>query len=154
MREKVILIKGFANISPRITLASFERINADNVVLITALRFPQFIPEHLNDFEPNLSKLQSNLMDLVKAWETEGLQHILSAEYANVVLDRGGKDVRAVEGNSLAAPWFYETIRNYHRYFGQTVVDCELADGFANINGEKLTLELLIDRYGPHPSLG
>lgn len=36
VRNKVILIKGFACVARQITLAEFERINADHVVIICA----------------------------------------------------------------------------------------------------------------------
>ena len=126
MRSKVVLIKGFGNISPKITIAEYERINADSVVLMAALRYPQLIPENLYSFSIDLAKLQSSIVEIMSHWHREDMCHILSAEYANVVSDRSGKEVKAVEGESLTVPWFYDTIRSYHRLFGQTVVDSSM----------------------------
>lgn len=154
MRNKVVLIKGFGNISPRITLSEFERINADHVVLMAALRYPQFLPEQFCKFLLNVQEISDHVEHILKFWEQEDYCHIASAEYANVVVDRGGKDVRSVEGRSLTVPWFYETIRAYHRHFGQTVIDCELFDGYMEVDDVKMTIEESIARLGPHPSLG
>jgi hypothetical protein len=154
MRNRVVLIKGFANISPRITLAAFERINADHVVIMAALRFPQLIPEHLYGFQMDLQRLDANLENLLKFWEIEGQQHILAAEYANVVIDRGGDDVRAVEGITLRTDWYYQTIRNYHRHFGQMVVDCEIFKDYVEMDESKCSIDEAITRLMPHPSLG
>jgi len=154
MRNKVVLIKGFGNISPKITLSAYERINADHVVLMAALRYPQFLPERFSKFMLDVREISDHVEHILKFWEKEDCGHIASAEYANVVVDRGGKDVRSVEGRSLTIPWFYETIRTYHRHFGQTVIDCELFDGYMEVDEVRLTTEEAIERLGPHPSLG
>jgi len=154
MRNKVVLIKGFANLAPRITLAPYERINADHVVVMAALRFPQFIPEHLYEFQMNLEKIHESVNEILDLWIQEDHTHLVAAEYASVVIDRGGSDVRAVEGKSMSVQWFYDTIRSYHRHFGQTVVDCEIFEGSLIIDEEQLSIEDAIYRLSPHPSLG
>jgi len=154
MRNKVILIKGFANISPRITLAPYERINADHVVVMTALRFPQFIPEHLYNFRMNLEKIHESVNEILNLWMQEDHTHLIAAEYASVVIDRGGSDVRAVEGKSLSVQWFYDTIRNFHKHFGQTIIDCEIFEENLIIDKEYLSIEDAICRLSPHSSLG
>jgi hypothetical protein len=152
MRNKVVLIRGFGNISPKITLAAYERINADHVVLMAALRFPQFLPE--DQFQFSLIELEQNMEKIMWHWEQEDHCHILAAEYAHVVLDRGGRDVKAVEGKCLKSDWFYETVRSYHRHFGQTVIDCKVIGEYIEVDGVRLTTEQAVSRLSPHPSLG
>jgi hypothetical protein len=149
MRSKVVLIKGFANISPYITLAPFERINADHVVVMAALRFPQFIPEGLYKFQMNLQKLHENVKSILNLWKQENHEHLIAAEYASIAIDHGGDDVRAVEGDSLTVKWFYDTIKNYHRHFGQTVIDCEVFEGYVEIDEKRLNIEEAIFRLSP-----
>ena len=153
-RSKVVLIKGFADISPKITLGAYERINADHVVLMAALRFPQSIPDCFCKFQMDVKEINENVETILKFWEQEDNCHIVSAEYANIVIDRVGKDVRSVEGRALTVPWFYETIRNYHRHFGQVVIDCEVFNEYVEIDEERLSMEEAIRRLQPHPSLG
>lgn len=155
MRNKVVLIKGFRDISPKITVSAFERINADHVVIMTALRFPQLLPDQFCDFTIDLKELSDQVVNILKHWEQEDCCHIASAEYANVVVDRVGRDVKSVEGNSLTVPWFYDTIRSYHKHFGQTVIDCEIInDQMLVVDRIAMPIEDAIFRLATRQSLG
>lgn len=122
MRNKVFLIKGIYQISEEITFAEFERINADHVVVISALRRPQFLPD---DFDLSLSKIEFRVGEILDHWRHIDQEHIVASEYAQVALDHGMDGIRCIEGVSLRVDWFYETIRTIHRQAGHTVVDVE-----------------------------
>ena len=158
-RNKVVLIKGWAKLAPEITLGEYERINADYVALITALRYPQLLPDEYSGFEADPTSMYTNIKDIINNWALQEMEHVLAGEYANYVVDRGGEKVRAVEGISLEINWFYDTIRNYHRHFGQSVVDCEVVyhreEGVRILIDEKpYTRDEAIKRLQPLPNLG
>jgi hypothetical protein len=163
MRSKVAIIRGFNNISPHITVAPVERINADNVVLITALKYPQTLPERWAEFTFDPTSLLVYIKEIMEFWSTHDNEHLVTAEYASVAIDRIGKTIRAVEGESLEVDWFYDTVRNYHRHFGQTVIDCVFEiESDPNvpltkrliIDGVEFTLEDGIERLKPCDTLG
>jgi len=157
-RNKVVLIKGSAKIAPKITLGEYERINADYVALITALKYPQLLPEEYSGFESDPTSMYVNIKDILNHWALNNLQHMLSCEYANYVVDRGSDKVRAVEGVSLEIDWFYDTVRNYHKHFGQMIVDCEIVcdkeDMKIIIDEVYYNRENAIKRLQPLPNLG
>lgn len=162
-RNKVVIIKGFGNISPQITVAPIERINADNVVLMSALRYPQTLPEEWAKFQLNPTSLLCHLDEVLEFWKLHNNEHLVAAEYANIAVDRVGATIKSVEGESLETDWFYDTVRNYHRHFGQTVVDCVFEiESNPNVpltkhlivDDVRFTLEDGIDRLKPHDTLG
>lgn len=141
MRRKVILIKGYASIAKSITKAEFERINADHICIIVALRRPQFLPP---GFILNLNTIESRISELLDYWRSQEMDHFVSSEYAQTAIEHGGKDVRVVEGNSLQTSWFFETIKTFHRNFGQLIVECEVIQG----RGQRIKIE---ERYFTFP---
>jgi len=158
-RNKVVLIKGWAKLSPEITLGEYERVNADYVALITALKYPQLLPEEYSGFESDPTSMYTNIKEIINHWALNELEHILASEYANYVVDHGGSKVRAVEGISLEIDWFYDTVRNYHKNFGQTVIDCEVH--YERQEGVKIVIDEVeydrasaIKRLQPLPNLG
>jgi hypothetical protein len=166
MRSKVVLIKGWAGAAPRITISAHERVNADYIVMMAAMRYPQLLPDEYSGFETDLTTLYHRTKEVLDHWNLTEQQHILAAEYANVVVDRGQHSVKAVEGDSLEVDWYYDTVRNYHRHFGQTVVDCEFVYipdrkfihdkdcKFMKIDGKMHPLEEAIEILQPHQTLG
>lgn len=155
MRNKVVLIKGWLNIAREITLAEFERIYADNIVLIAALRRPQFLPPEMG-LDP--TSLVINCKKIMEHWRIIDQDHFLMSEYASVALDHGSADIKAVEGDSLRVLWFYETVKAIHRHFGQTIIEAEVLfknEGqFVRIDQEEYPLEEAVKRLKPHPILG
>lgn len=135
MRNKIVLIKGFANISEGITNAEFERINADHVVVMAALRKPQLLPEKFK-MKPdkfrsmNLDSIEYGVIEILKHWKNIEQEHLIAAEYAQIVVEHGKEDVKCVEGNSLHVSWFYETIKAIHRQFNQIIIDAEIETGW------------------------
>jgi len=125
MRNKVFLIKGAAKIASQVTVAPYERINADYVALITALRHPEFLPAEYSGFEADPTSIYTCIGKVMEHWRQNHHDHLVASEYASMMVDRG-PDVRIVEGFSLQAEWFYHTVRSLHRHLGQTVVDCEV----------------------------
>lgn len=158
-RNKVVLIKGWAKLAPEITLGEYERVNADYVALITALRYPQLLPEEYSGFEADPTSMYTDIKKIINNWALHEMEHVLAGEYANYAVDRGGEKIRAVEGISLEIDWFYDTVRNYHRHFGQTVIDCEVV--YHREEGVKILIddkaysrEEAIKRLQPLPNLG
>jgi len=155
MRNKVVVIKGWANICREVTLAEFERINTDHVVVMCALRRPQFLP---TDFKLDLATIELKVREILAYWKTIGQDHHLASEYATVVTDRGGEGVKVVEGESLREPWFYETVRAMHKYFGQTVVEAEVVCGDngldVRLGDQTMPRREAIERLRPLPFLG
>ena len=103
--------------------------------------------------------MYTNIKDIINHWALNEMEHILAGEYANYVVDRGGDKIRAVEGISLEIDWFYDTVRNYHRNFGQTVIDCEV------LYDREIGIKIIVDekeynrtdairRLQPLPNLG
>ena len=158
MRNKVILIRGHSNISPQITSAAFERLNADNVLVMAALRYPQYMPDPWNRFSINTSTIGNNAFQILDYIRAEGYEHCLSAQYAETATERGLESIRVVEGNVLEVDWFYSTVKNYHKNFGQSVCVCELQYHhkdhviIGNIDGVLFTKKELIERLG-HSSI-
>lgn len=158
MRSKVVLIKGFAMVSPKITISPYQRINADHVVFMAALRYPQFLPYTFTCFDPDLIEIRSRINEILAHWAAEDHEHVLAAEYANLAIERGSEDIKAVEGRSLQTQWFYDTVRSFHRHFGQTVIDCEVyereKETWMAVDGKELELATAIEMLRPHPALG
>jgi hypothetical protein len=153
MRNKVILIKGFWNIAPQITLGAYERLNADYIVMIAGLRAPSSLPEELSKFEVDPTALYLSSKRVLEHWRENDQQHLVAAEYAQELLARCP---RVIEGQSLEVPWFYQTVRNYHRQAGQVVMDCEVVYKTKEliIEDQRLPLEEAIQKLKPHPALG
>lgn len=154
MRNKVILIKGWGNLSPKITLAEHERINADYVVLITALKFPYTLPEGLSDFGCNPGDMLKNIKGILKNWILQEQEYMVAAEYANIALEKSKEKIRAVEGLSLEIDWFYDTIKNFHRNFGQIIINAKLETKFLILNNKKYLIEEAIELLKPESFLG
>lgn len=160
MRSKIILIRGFSNISPQITSAAFERLNADNVLVMTALRWPQYMPDPWNAFTVDTSSIDLNCEEILDHMRVEGTEHCLLAQYADIATERGLNSIRVVEGDVLKIDWFYETVRNYHKTFGQTVCVCDLQyhhkdfPVMADINGVLFNKKKAIERLGQSDILG
>lgn len=160
MRKKVVLIRGYADIANRITLAPFERINANSVVLIMALKYPQLLPDHISKFNPDIINIQNYIETgfLLRHWQNEGHDHLLAAEYANIVLDRGIDSVRCVEGAALHTDWFYETVRNIHRNADHTLIEGTVLFGLPltmiDLGERRMPIHEFIEWTKPHPELG
>jgi hypothetical protein len=157
MRNKVYLIRGWNNLSKQITLAEFERINVEHVLLITALRKPQFLPPD-TDMDPNSIMLRyKRIMD---HWKLIEHSHLFTSEYANVVLDHGGKDVKAVEGEPLYVDWFFESVKSMHKAFGQIVIEIVVNYGRGEngvsiaIDGREYSRDEAIELLKPDSCLG
>jgi len=157
-RNKIALIKGWANLSPDITLGEYERINADYIALITALKYPQLLPEEYSGFESDPTSMLTDIKKIINHWASNELEHILASEYANCVMDHGNK-VKSVEGISLEIDWFYDTILNYHKNLKQNIIKCEVI--YHRENGLKILIENkiynrdeAINYLRPFPNLG
>jgi len=152
-RSKIFLIKGQYNIAQKITLGEYARINVDHIVLITAIRFPQYLS---NPMTPD--EILNDPDRVLEDFDIDDQRHLIAAEYANMVVDRG--HIEAVEGRSMDVEWLYNTIRAYHKNCGQSVVDIEglprrggtpvkmIIDGVAHTWQEGL------ERLESQPSLG
>ena len=158
MRSKIYLIKGWGPISPKITLGEYERINADYIVLITALKYPPTLPEEYSGFESDPTTIYTDLKRIVNHWAEHGQEHLVAAEYASIITGRSRTEIKSVEGESLQIDWLYDTIRNYHKLFNQHVIDMEImwVDGKKKLIVEDQILELdeAIERLKPLPFLG
>ena len=158
MRSKIVLIKGWGPISPKITLGEYERINADYVVLITALKYPPTLPDEFSGFETDPTAMLCNVEKILGHWAEFDQQHLVAAEYANIITGRSRHEIKAVEGDSLQTDWFYDTVRNYHRFFNQHVIGTEIVwtEGHKRIiiEGKTLLLEEAIQKLKPLPYLG
>lgn len=155
MRNKVVLIKGYAGVSKKITMGEFERINADHIVLIAALRRPQFSPEGFDD----PSRVVNFPKEVLSHWRSLDREHFVIAEYANMITDRGGENIKAVEGVSLELDWFYEAVKAFHRNMKVKVVECRLILDEnpclqMTIDGQRYTMADAIERLRPNPNLG
>lgn len=153
MRNKVVLIKGYAGVSKRITMGEFERINADHIVLIAALRNPQFLPEGFED--PN--RIVTLPKEVLTHWKSMDREHFVIAEYANMFTDRGGENIKAVEGYSLEVDWFFEAVKAFHRNIKFKIIECSLTFNpilKMVVEGQEYTLKEAIERLGPNPNLG
>jgi len=155
MSSKVVLIKGYAGVSKKITMGEFERINADHIVLIAALRRPQFSPEGFED----PSRIINFPKEVLAHWRLLNQEHFVIAEYANMLTDRGGENIKAVEGGSLEVEWFYDAIKAFHSNLKAKLVECSLV--FKDnpclqmiIEGQRYTLGEAIERLRPNPNLG
>lgn len=157
MRDKVILVKGNDGFATQITIAPFERIVADHVVLIVGLKYPQCLPEGYYDgktLDPN--RILEHAADIVRYWAGAEQEHLISAEYASMVLDYGRRCVKAVEGNCLFVPWFFETLRVLHRNLGHQVVEVEIIPNSDNvlIDGVSSTRDEALTKMKPASWLG
>ena len=153
MRSKIVLVKGWGPISPEITRGEYERINADYVVLITALRYPPTLPDEFSGFESDPTVMLCNVVQILEYWAEFDQQHLIAAEYANIITGRSRHEIKAVEGDSLKVQWFYDTVRNYHRHFNQYVIDTEIiwTEGSKRliVDEETLLYEEAIQRLKP-----
>lgn len=161
VRSKIVLIKGWAKLAPRITLGEYERINADYVALITALKYPSTLPDEYSAFESDPTTMYTDIKRILNNWAINEQEYMLAAEYANIVTGRNNHEIKAVEGVSLEVDWWYDTVRNYHRHFGQTVIDTEViyhseAPGGLRLlmHGKEMLIEDAVDALRPYPFLG
>lgn len=153
MRNKVVLIKGYAGVSKKITMGEFERINADHIVLIAALRNPQFLPEGFD--EP--TRILALPKEVLNHWKSIDREHFVVAEYANMFMDRGGENIKAVEGYSLEVEWFYDAVKAFHRNIKFKITECGIIVSphlKMTIDGQEFTLKEAIERLRPNPNLG
>ena len=155
MRHKIILIRGSLNLSRKITIGEYERINADHVLLMTSLKHSYLIPNELfvklDDFQ--IQDIPQQINDSLRCLKQENSEHLLFAEYADFVLNHR-INVKAVEGHSLCCDWFYETVRSYHKSQGHTVITCESTNFGIEIDGEFISTEAVIDRLSGPEWLG
>lgn len=158
MRSKIVLIKGWGPLAPEITLGEYERINADYIVLITALKYPSTLPEEYAGFEADPTTMYHNTEQILGYWAEFGQEHLIAAEYASIITGRSRHEIKAVEGDSLKMEWFYDTVRNYHKLFNQHVIDTEIVwtQGHRRvlIENQSILLEEAIERLKPRPYLG
>jgi len=121
--------------------------------------------------DPNSIMIQyKKVMDY---WHVSDQEHLLISEYASFAVDRGGaymedhdkrhrnvSNIKAVEGNALYVPWFYEAVRSIHKNFGQTVVEVEILrtstdDGKrVRIEDQFMTLDEAVARLSRNEFLG
>jgi hypothetical protein len=157
MRNKIILVRGYCSVGKKATVAEFERIQADHAVIITALRRKRYLPPGFN-----LNALMEGryTKDLLEHWRAIEMDHMLVAEYADMVIDQGRDQIKVVEGNALTVQWFYESVRAIHKQHGQSVVDVEvLWKGKNNcvslvIEGKEFPYDEGIERLKPESCLG
>jgi len=123
LRNEIILIQGQYKIAELTTLIGYSRINTDRIVLITALRFPQFLPDSLDPTNPN--QLLDNIIEVLEHFAHLEQTFLIYAEYANSIVDRG-KNIQVVEGASMNIPWLYNVVRMFHKNLGQTVVNVKI----------------------------
>jgi hypothetical protein len=158
MRSKIVLIKGWGPISPEITLGEYDRINADYVVLITALKYPATLPEEFSGFESDPTEMYTNVEKILGYWAEYEQEYLIAAEYAGIITGRSRHEIKAVEGESLQTEWFYDTVRKYHRHFNQYVIDTEVVwtEGHKRviIDGKSHLLEEAIQMLKPPAYLG
>ncbi len=119
LRNKIILVQGQRRIAQLIA-TECDRIDADRIILITALRFPEFLPVSLTAVNPN--QILDNVIDVLTNFSRLDHDFLISAEYANAVMDRD-KNILAVDGESMNTSWFYQTIRSIHKSLGQIIVE-------------------------------
>jgi hypothetical protein len=109
-------------------------------------------------FALDLSNIETKTKALLEYWKNIEQDHHLASEYATVAIDHGSEVVKIVEGESLQIPWFYETVRAMHKYFGQTIVEAEVIYGrdglWVRIDGQEMTRQQAIERLKPHHYLG
>ena len=164
MRKEVVLIKGWADIARKITVAEIERLNADNIVAMTALRWPQFLPTDFQ-LESHRNDLFQYLDYLLDYWRKNEREHLVLSEYASALVDRYGETmdrgkIVAVEGNSLKTQWFYESVKVLHKQYVNTVVECYVyyknfdTGLIVEINGDPYNYDQAIDRLKPSSYLG
>ena len=163
MRNKVIIVRGYGNVAKRITLAEIQRINADHVVVIAALRRPHFLPNYfLRGGSVDLQDLALNLFNccgILNHWQESKQEYAVLAEYATILEDRGD-EVRVVEGGALRIDWFFEAVKTIHRSKGETVVEMKLSydwtsDEFhVTMDDWSGSLPDAIEMLKPNPNLG
>lgn len=127
IKNKVILVHGQRHITESIDNTT---INADYVVLITALRFPHFIPAGLGS---NPNELLDHVIDVLEHFAYLNQRFLISLEYANAIVDRK-RNVQIVEGQSMNVSWFYNIIRAFHKNMGQTIVEVKTEADRMHIN--------------------
>lgn len=152
MRKRVVLVKGQAGISDKITLAEFERINIDHIAIIVALKKPQLLPD---GFPVDLSLITANTYKLTEYWFEQNLGYIMIAEYASALIERGSEDVRVVEGHCLGVTHLYESIKAFHKQFKQLIIECQVvSQNKIRMNDVEYDIEEIIERFKPHDALG
>ena len=159
MRNKVAIIKGDWRLSTQITIADFERINVDRVVMIVGLRHPHLIGERWLP-QGNKEEVIMILEELVAHDE----KHLLANEYANLFMDHGLNDVRAVEGSALWCAWFFDMVKAFHKNPGQMLSEVIPFEAMSRgrfetpktwkLNGVEYSWDGIIEILNPHPELG
>jgi len=150
--KKLYLIRGNQGLAQELTLGEYERINADHVVIITILKYPQFTPLEwdLTEKMPSPEMILEFLDHLAKEDQT----HLLNTEYATIATDRGRQGIKVVEGTSLECSWFEYTVYMFHRGLGQSIIKWTLASNGIWINGMLHDRELVLSSLRPRDYLG
>lgn len=168
MRNKIVLIKGHANIAPQITLGEYERINADHIALIVALKRPQFLPPRTvinphdtapTGYELDPTCLLINVKKLLEHWKLIEQDHLLASEYAAAVVDIGQDSIRAVEGECLKVSWFFELVKHFHKTHNHKVVETEILSDHPKgvrlvIGNRDYPVKEAVELLRPNPQLG
>lgn len=157
MRNKVILIKGNCNIGNQITIARHQRLDADRIALIIALRSAELLPLWMAD-SASPDEMLKHIRQIVQQWSDERPQHALGAEYAASVVERGAENLKVVEGESLHIGWYYETAKTIHRNLGCTIIEAEIQQSSTSIrirlDGFDLTVKEFVEKFKPVSWLG
>lgn len=142
-RSKVILVKGTTEppLSEQLTLAPLQRLNVDYFLIAFFLQNSHYMPADFREGDlltPRFHVFLSVLLDHLQAIE-ETFSAL--AAYASIVADR--RDIRVVEGDSLAREWVYNHIRFIHKSLGQRLTEVDIMSIFNHmiIDGQTVPLK-------------
>ena len=151
LRNKIILVQGKHLIAKRITSSELSQINIDRIILITALRYPEYLPPKLDPMNPN--KLLEEIEDVFLEFQYLERGFLVSAEYAEALVQRR-EEIQIVEGMTMNLPWIYDMIRTLHKNLGQSIIDVLTGEEHIRINNVVYPWEEGLNWLKIQPSFG
>lgn len=111
-----------------ITLAPFQRIDLDHVVIGLALRLPQLLPHELtiDQVFENWGDIRDFSAQFVNHLRQIEEDHKILADYVRIAEERGWGNIRVIEGVALTVPWFYTTVKSMHKTKNHAIVEVSL----------------------------
>ena len=142
MRDKVVLAKG-SNLGKDITLAPFQRIDIDHIVLGLALRLPHLLPHDISmdlvlEDMLHIREFSQQFVNHLRQIEQD---HKILADYVQAVEERGWENVKVVEGKTLSIDWFYTTIKSMHKARKHGVIEVMVYSESVMIDGTQHDIE-------------
>lgn len=144
-KNKIIMVRTWTNapyqesFAKKLTVASVQRINMDNLILSMILRKPQHLPFDLSEDDfLNRKVFSTNMQIFLNHIESNEKHFLILSEYGDLLAERD--DLKIINGFALNRDWLYSSIKALHKNASQQVIEVDLFKDKCTINGQDMEL--------------